>query len=202
VSRQGKNIQLAAGSRFAGRPTYRFAATRQIAFSFFDEILPPLRFDRTAGLIHFRITSTHTPITVCSLATADLPIAVKLLAQLGYSASTRAIASRIRKLGDADLLLLTKDDEGKGTGLIHAHALCPIEYGFTVEILALVVAATARRQGVGARLIRAAEQWARKLGAARLIVRSNVVRKESHQFYPALGYALAKTQRVYQKELR
>jgi hypothetical protein len=32
-------------------------------------------------------------------------------------------------------------------------------------------------------------------------VRSNALRQEAHAFYPALGYALAKTQRVYRKAL-
>ena len=35
----------------------------------------------------------------------------------------------------------------------------------------------------------------------RVLFRSNIVRTESHAFYPGLGYALIKTQHVYRKAL-
>jgi hypothetical protein len=40
------------------------------------------------------------------------------------------------------------------------------------------------------------------LGAPVLVVRSNTTRRESHVFYPALGFSVSKTQRVYRKLLR
>jgi predicted N-acetyltransferase YhbS len=58
-----------------------------------------------------------------------------------------------------------------------------------------------RRRALGGALVRAAEQWARECGAERVMVRSNAVRAESHAFYPALGFALVKTQHVYRKTL-
>ena len=55
------------------------------------------------------------------------------------------------------------------------------------------------RSGTGRRLVAAAEAWGVALGLARMVVRSNAVREESHRFYPAIGDSLAKTQRLYLK---
>jgi GNAT superfamily N-acetyltransferase len=54
---------------------------------------------------------------------------------------------------------------------------------------------------MGGRLVRAAEQWARDIGAEFVSVRSNINREESHPFYRKLGYELKKTQQVYRKRL-
>jgi hypothetical protein len=42
-------------------------------------------------------------------------------------------------------------------------------------------------------------RWSRAAGFERIVVRSNAVRPDAHAFYPSLGYALEKTQRVYGK---
>jgi GNAT superfamily N-acetyltransferase len=65
----------------------------------------------------------------------------------------------------------------------------------------LVVSESCRRRGVGRSLVKRAEQWAAEIGAETLVVRSNTKRVESHRFYPALGFSLAKTQAVYRKGL-
>jgi len=70
------------------------------------------------------------------------------------------------------------------------------------EIGGLVVDAEHRRKGVGRALIDAAEEWAEEQGYSRIVVRSNAVRKEAHDFYPSLGYNSVKTQKVYRKELK
>jgi GNAT superfamily N-acetyltransferase len=55
---------------------------------------------------------------------------------------------------------------------------------------------------MGRALIHAAEEWAKEQGYSRIVVRSNAVRKEAHDFYPSLGYNSVKTQKVYRKELK
>lgn len=69
------------------------------------------------------------------------------------------------------------------------------------ELLGLVVDREWRRHGVGRALVAAMEEWARARGLTRMSVRSNVARGESHPFYEGIGYARAKTQRVYRKPL-
>ena len=100
-----------------------------------------------------------------------------------------------------DLVLVAMGDSGAVIGWIQAHASHVIESGFRVEIAGLIVSPEARRCGVGRALVTRVEEWGRQLGAAAVVVRSNVQRIESHAFYPALGYGVSKTQRVYRKKL-
>lgn len=58
----------------------------------------------------------------------------------------------------------------------------------TCRITALAVADSVRRQGVGRRLLREAEQFARQAGAARIELTSAQHREDAHAFYRACGY--------------
>lgn len=60
--------------------------------------------------------------------------------------------------------------------------------GRTAQLRGLVVAATHRRRGVGAALVRAAEDHAREWHCDRLELVSSRSRGAAHAFYPALGY--------------
>jgi GNAT superfamily N-acetyltransferase len=64
-----------------------------------------------------------------------------------------------------------------------------------------VVDPAARRRAIGRALVSEAERWAHQCAVPRIVVRSNALRQEAHAFYPSLGYAPAKTQRVYCKVL-
>ncbi|MGH7939146.1 MAG: GNAT family N-acetyltransferase, partial [Chthoniobacterales bacterium] len=118
----------------------------------------------------------------------------ELAAELGYPSDAETIRTRIEKIGDSDLLLAAVTEAGRPVAFIQAHRVCIIEAGFRVEILGLVVSATARRSGIGRRLIAEVERWAASSGAEAVVVRSNTKRTESHIFYPALGYEQIKTQ--------
>ena len=74
--------------------------------------------------------------------------------------------------------------------------------GELAEITGLVVSSSFRRSGIGALLVQALEGWSQDLGLSRVVVRSNVSRLESHEFYPALGFELTKTTHVYVKKLK
>ena len=58
-----------------------------------------------------------------------------------------------------------------------------------VELKSLYVAATARRGGVGRRLVRRAERWARESGAQRIELWSDTRFLDAHRLYERLGYA-------------
>ena len=70
-----------------------------------------------------------------------------------------------------------------------------------MEIIGLVVDAATRRVGIGRTLVTLIERWALERGYSILLVRSNVVRQESHPFYDQLGYERVKTQHSYKKVL-
>ncbi|WP_169434504.1 GNAT family N-acetyltransferase [Marinobacterium rhizophilum] len=57
----------------------------------------------------------------------------------------------------------------------------------------LVVDSEFRRNGIAEALVKAAEKWAYKEGLNRIVVRSNATRKESHVFYPSVGFKHSKT---------
>lgn len=111
--------------------------------------------------------------------------------------------NRIRAIlaSSTDALFVATNASGHAAGWLQAHSALVIESGFRLEIVGLVVSPTARRAGVGRALVAAAERWARNIGADIVVVRSNITRTESHAFYPALGYATTKTQRVCKKSL-
>jgi predicted N-acetyltransferase YhbS len=140
--------------------------------------------------------------TIRSAQEADSPAIAQLTNQLGYPVSAREIENRLRLLAkSSDQLVIVAEADEQICGWLQAHANFALESGFRVEIVGLIVVENMRRQGIGKLLVEHAEQWAAKLNAKAVVVRSNVRRLESHSFYPALGYAESKTQKVYRKSL-
>jgi GNAT superfamily N-acetyltransferase len=126
-----------------------------------------------------------------------------LSAELGYEAATEAMSSRIaRLLRDSDHHLVVADADSQVAGWMQVHAYESLESGFRTEIIGLVVGSQFRRCGIGRLLVQEAINWSKALGADVLVVRSNVIRQESHQFYPAVGFDLIKTQAIYRLRLR
>jgi len=95
----------------------------------------------------------------------------------------------------------SSNDDGDLLGMVAAEWRLMIEFGHRAEITALIVDPRARRLGLGQRLVDAACDWIRDRGGHDVFVRSNIVRPESHAFYPSAGFALAKTQHVYVRQL-
>jgi GNAT superfamily N-acetyltransferase len=137
-------------------------------------------------------------IRIRRMVETDAKRVAALAGELGYPNEVEAIQQRIANISETDLLLVAVDLAEEVVGFIHAHRVCPIEIGFRVEILGLVVSTTARRQGVGRKLIAEVENWSKN--AEGIVVRSNTKRAESHIFYPAMGYRAIKTQAVYEKK--
>ncbi len=96
---------------------------------------------------------------------------------------------------------VAQDSETTLTGWIAAERRVSLESGPRVEIVALVVDARARRNGIGRALVNVAENWAAEQRVPAVIVRSNAIRVEAHEFCPALGYYRVKTQHMYAKRL-
>jgi GNAT superfamily N-acetyltransferase len=138
-------------------------------------------------------------ITIRPMTEADAAAVAELAGELGYPNERENIRRRIEVIGGGDLLLVAVDLEDKVVGFIQAHRACVIEVGSRVEILGLVVAAEARRAGIGRKLLVEVEAWAKETRAEAIVVRSNTKRTESHTFYPAMGYNAIKTQAVYEK---
>jgi GNAT superfamily N-acetyltransferase len=133
---------------------------------------------------------------------ADAVAIAELTAELGYPGEVQAIQNRLAHLRDrADQCVLVAEKETVVCGWLQAHSSEALESGFRVEIVGLIVSVKSRRLGIGRALIEHAERWAASLGVSQVLVRSNTQRVESQSFYPALGYAVAKTQFVYRKRI-
>ncbi|HYV85834.1 MAG TPA: GNAT family N-acetyltransferase [Patescibacteria group bacterium] len=131
----------------------------------------------------------------------DVAAVAALSGQLGYPVAADRMAARFQDLvRDADAAILVAEEAGRGlAGWIHVCGRRMLETDACAEIAGLVVDAIFRRQGVGRRLVEAAESWARERGYARLRVRSNVTRDVAHAFYPGLGFNKVKSQHVYER---
>ena len=98
-----------------------------------------------------------------------------------------------------DLLVATSGDHV--VGWIHLSVSHTLVVHTHVQILGLVVREGWRDKGVGRRLMKHAEAWARQHGASTILLRSNTQREGARRFYEALGYHTLKTQRVLVREL-
>lgn len=127
----------------------------------------------------------------------------ELSSQLGYPSTAVETLQRMRKLKPASLnaLFVAEDRDAGVVGWAHVSVNYLIEVGTRAELNGLIVAEGQRSRGAGARLLEAAEAWARKHGCPSMSVRSNVIRERAHKFYERQGYKHYKTQKAFRKSL-
>ena len=113
-----------------------------------------------------------------------------LSTQLGYPSDAETMRERLMQVRDAGAgeVFVAVDAASAVLGWTHVVPRLHIEEVPFAELAGLVVGDSARSRGIGALLLRAAEDWARNRGFARLRVRSNVVRERAHRFYLREGY--------------
>lgn len=119
-------------------------------------------------------------------------------AQLGYPSTESELVDRLSSvLTRDDHLVLGAESAAKLVGWLHAFMARRVESPPFAEIGGLMVARSARGHGIGRQLVFAATQWARIKGVHEIRVRSNVVRKEAHDFYFHIGFKHLKAQTVF-----
>jgi len=122
--------------------------------------------------------------------------------ELGYATESREIVSRIKRASKLpEHFIAVAEIESGVIGWVQVEHRFSMETGEKAELVGLIVGVGARRGGVGRLLVQAAEEWAADRGLGSIVVRSNVVRPESHSFYKQIGYSQSKTQHVYAKSL-
>jgi GNAT superfamily N-acetyltransferase len=136
-------------------------------------------------------------------AVADAAEIARLSAQFGHAVPVRDARARIAVLDamPSQQLVVAEDPGIRLLGWIQVERRLVLTAGERVEIIGLVVDAVARRRGVGTLLVNAVQQWALAENLAEIVVRSNVVRDASHEFYLASGFSRVKTQHIYAKSL-
>jgi GNAT superfamily N-acetyltransferase len=134
---------------------------------------------------------------------ADGAEIARVAAQFGHPVLLRDLCVRIAALEGlaAQQLMVAEDPGGRLLGWIQVERRLSVTAGERAEIVGLVVDAAARRRGIGTLLVNAAQQWAHAAHLGEIVVRSNVVRDASHEFYLARGFSRVKTQHIYGKTL-
>lgn len=123
-------------------------------------------------------------------ASADADRIAVLLGQLGYPTTFEAAGERLRRWqADERGALIVAELDGVVAGVAALYAVPQLQYDESRgRLVALVVDASARGQGVGGKLVAEAEREARRLGCRELEITSRRTRPEAHSFYRGLGY--------------
>lgn len=122
---------------------------------------------------------------------------------LGYPTSEQKVRDRLKRLSESQehIVYVAYLPNEPVVGWIHVHLLQLVMLEKRAVVLGLIVDPDYRRCGGGSLLIEHAEQWAKEQGCESILVRSNVMRQQAHQFYEKVGYVPLKTQLVLTKEL-
>jgi GNAT superfamily N-acetyltransferase len=143
-------------------------------------------------------------LTIRRARLTDVADVAKLSGQLGYPTSEKEMAGRLAHLirhPRFGSVLIAETPEGQVIGWLHVSVQPLLEAPPRAEVNGLIVAEGQRSSGAGAKLLQAAEAWAKSKGCAGMSVRSNVVRDRAHAFYLRNGYEHYKTQKAFRKQL-
>lgn len=142
--------------------------------------------------------------TIRAATLGDSAEIARLAGELGYPTPAEEISARLQSLlvrPNHFIAVAAGDGNKQLLGWIAGEERRLLVAASQIEVMGLVVDHEARRLGVGQALIGALERWANEArGMGYVVVRSNVVRAESHPFYERLGYRRKKSQHVYLKE--
>jgi GNAT superfamily N-acetyltransferase len=153
--------------------------------------------------LHFMTVPATNPIIRRARLT-DAPAVAELSGQLGYPTSEKEMADRLARLirhPRFGAVLIAETSEGKVIGWVHVSVTPLLEVPVRAEVNGLIVAEGQRSSGAGAKLLQAAEDWAKSKGCDGMSVRSNVIRDRAHAFYLRNGYEHFKTQKAFRKPL-
>ncbi len=134
---------------------------------------------------------------------SDAARLAELSGELGYPTTASEMTKRMHRLKPAsqNALFVAETSESGVVGWAQVSVTHLVEVGTRSELNGLIVVAGQRSLGAGARLLKAAEDWARKHGCPSMSVRSNVIRERAHKFYERDGYEHYKTQKAFRKAL-
>lgn len=121
----------------------------------------------------------------------DAAAVSRLLGELGHPAPEADVRARIAELARLEGHVVLVAEDGSGVTGVVSGFVTPVLHrpGVTGRISVMVVAGTARGNGVGTRLLDAMEEALVARGATRLELTSNLRRTDAHAFYERRGWA-------------
>ena len=141
--------------------------------------------------------------TVRTAGGADACRIAGLSGQLGYPARVTDVRRRIEDIsGDDNCELLVAESDGEVVAWLLIHIYRLVTSDCLAQVAGLVVDQAHRNQGIGALLMKKAEEWACDRNCRGIMLRSRSARKGAHRFYERLGYSDIKTQDVFLKEFK
>jgi GNAT superfamily N-acetyltransferase len=130
----------------------------------------------------------------------DAAAIAELCGQLGYPTAREQTAKHLPLLNAPHYGVFVAE-RGLPIGWIVVQAKVSLHAGCFAEVTGLVVDEKHRGAGVGALLLRRAEEWALEHGYEQVWLRSNIKRNDAHRFYERHGYELLKTSYTFRKAL-
>ena len=132
----------------------------------------------------------------------DSEFIANLADQLGYKTTNNKILKRLIELSqNADNHVFVACGDNIIVGWIHGCYCLRVESDAFVEIGGLVVDKDHRKKGIAKMLIDEVISWAKSKGINKLRVRSNIKRKETHEYYLHLGFKEIKEQRIFDLDI-
>ena len=131
----------------------------------------------------------------------DTPRVARLAADLGYTITSDSVGAAIDWLQSDEGAIFVADASEHLTGWIHVYRSHVIQTEPFAEVGGLVVDPLNRGDGVGQRLLEAAERWASANDLTLVRVRSNIVLSNAHRYYERRGYDVEKTSYTFSKSL-
>jgi len=130
----------------------------------------------------------------------DAEALVPLIELLPHRVTADGVRRRIAQIAADDCPQLVADDGGAVVGLCGLHVMTALHREKPVgRITILVVAEHLRGQGIGEKLVAAAEERLRSAGCGMIELTSNEWLVDAHRFYAKLGYQ--QTSRRFAKQL-
>lgn len=130
------------------------------------------------------------PLAIRQAQPKDAAALAELIVALGYDATAADVRARLAALRKAGLPALVALSGKQVVGCLTLAMTTVLHRPKPVgRISLLVVDARRRGQGIGAKLVEAAETWLRDHGCGLVEVTSNRKRVRAHGFYERLGYA-------------
>ena len=132
---------------------------------------------------------------------ADADHIAALIDQLGYPVSAENVAGRLSLIEMSGQAVLVAELDGRVVGCLSTSTMAVLHRPAPVgRISMMIVAEDLRGQGIGAKLVAAAERSLRDKGCHLVEVTSNLRRTDAHRFWERIGYE--RTSARFAKDVR